>query len=64
MGEAELASPTGDVMRALVDGSALRRTGTPGHHRWGLEFLLSPRVAYITGTDLLVDGGVVASLRS
>jgi NAD(P)-dependent dehydrogenase (short-subunit alcohol dehydrogenase family) len=64
MGEAELASPTGDVMRALVEGSAMRRTGTPHDIAGAVEFLLSPRAAYITGTDLLVDGGVIASFHS
>ena len=51
-------------MRALVDGSALRRTGTPHDIAGVVEFLLSPRAAYITGTDVLVDGGVIASLRA
>jgi NAD(P)-dependent dehydrogenase (short-subunit alcohol dehydrogenase family) len=64
MGKAELASPTGDVMRALVDGSALRRHGTAHDIAGVVEFLLGPRAAYITGTDVLVDGGVIASLRT
>jgi NAD(P)-dependent dehydrogenase (short-subunit alcohol dehydrogenase family) len=63
MGEAELSSSTGDVMRALVDGSALRRTGTPHDIAGVVEFLVGPRAAYVTGTDLLVDGGVIASLH-
>ncbi|MBV8387061.1 MAG: short-chain dehydrogenase, partial [Acidimicrobiia bacterium] len=28
------------------------------------EFLLGPGAAFITGADLLVDGGVVAAVRS
>lgn len=61
--EAELKSSTGDVMRALVEGSALRRTGTPHDIAGVVEFLVGPRAAYVTGTDLLVDGGVIASLH-
>jgi hypothetical protein len=29
-----------------------------------VEFLVSPAASFITGTDLLVDGGVVAAMRS
>jgi NAD(P)-dependent dehydrogenase (short-subunit alcohol dehydrogenase family) len=63
MGRAELASENGEVMRMLVDGSATRRLGTPEDIATAAEFLLSPAASFITGTNLLVDGGVCASIR-
>ena len=63
MGQQELAGPFGDGMRAMVEMSALRRLGTPGDIAAAVEFLVSPAASFITGTDLLVDGGVIAAIR-
>ena len=49
-------------MRAMVAGSGLGRVGTADEVAAAVSFLLSRDAAYITGTDLLVDGGVVASI--
>jgi NAD(P)-dependent dehydrogenase (short-subunit alcohol dehydrogenase family) len=62
MGEAELAGPHGDGMRQMVAGSATGRLGTAEDVAAAATFLLGPEASFITGTDLLVDGGVVASL--
>jgi NAD(P)-dependent dehydrogenase (short-subunit alcohol dehydrogenase family) len=59
----ELAGPSSDVVRGLVAGSALRRMGTPSEIAEAAAFLLGPSASYITGTDLLVDGGCVAAVR-
>jgi NAD(P)-dependent dehydrogenase (short-subunit alcohol dehydrogenase family) len=64
MGQLELAGPTGDGMRAMLDASAVKRLGTPEDMANAAEFLLDPRSSFITGTDLLVDGGVIAALKS
>lgn len=64
MGQAELASETGDAMRAMLDMSAAQRIGTPEDIADAATFLLGPSASYITGTDLLVDGGVVAAIAS
>jgi NAD(P)-dependent dehydrogenase (short-subunit alcohol dehydrogenase family) len=64
MGQLELAGPTGDGMRAMLDASAVKRLGTPEDIANAAEFLLDPRTSFITGTDLLVDGGVIAALKS
>jgi NAD(P)-dependent dehydrogenase (short-subunit alcohol dehydrogenase family) len=64
MGRRELAGPSGDTMRAMVDGSGVRRLGTPDDIAAATEFLLSPAAGFITGIDLLVDGGVVAAVRT
>jgi NAD(P)-dependent dehydrogenase (short-subunit alcohol dehydrogenase family) len=62
MGVAELDGPSGDYMRAMVAGSPSGRLGTPHDIAAAVEFLTGPHATFITGTDLLVDGGVVASL--
>jgi NAD(P)-dependent dehydrogenase (short-subunit alcohol dehydrogenase family) len=64
MGRLELASESGGLMRAMVDNSGLRRLGTPEDIAAAAEFLLGPSASFVTGTDLLVDGGVVAAIRS
>lgn len=62
MSAAELDGPSGDFMRQMVAGSPTGRLGTAQDIAAAVEFLASPGASFITGTDLLVDGGVVASL--
>jgi NAD(P)-dependent dehydrogenase (short-subunit alcohol dehydrogenase family) len=64
MGHLELASPIGDGIRDIVAASATGRLGTPDEIAAAAAFLLSPDAAFITGIDLLIDGGVVAALQS
>jgi NAD(P)-dependent dehydrogenase (short-subunit alcohol dehydrogenase family) len=64
MGQQELASPVGDGMRAMVAMSATGRMGTPDDIAAAAAFLLGPDATFITGTDLLVDGGVVAAAKT
>ncbi len=49
-------------MNALVQMTPLRRTGQPDEIAAAAEFLLSDGASFITGTDLLVDGGVVGQV--
>jgi NAD(P)-dependent dehydrogenase (short-subunit alcohol dehydrogenase family) len=63
MGQEELASPLGDGMRVMIAASATGRVGTPDDIAAAAEFLLGPHASFVTGTDLLVDGGVVAAMR-
>jgi NAD(P)-dependent dehydrogenase (short-subunit alcohol dehydrogenase family) len=62
MGNLELSGPSGEFMRAMVTGSPTGRVGTPHDIASAVEFLVSAQASFITGTDLLVDGGVVASI--
>ena len=60
----ELAGPSGDTMRGMIEMSPSARLGTPADIAAAVEFLASPAASFITGTDLLVDGGVVAAVRT
>lgn len=64
MSHQELASPVGDGMRAMIAMSATGRMGTPDDIAAATAFLLGPDAPFITGTDLLVDGGVVAAVKA
>lgn len=64
MGQLELRGESGGLMQAMVDNAGMRRIGTPDDIAAAAEFLLGPAAAFITGTDLLVDGGVVAAIQT
>lgn len=64
MGQQELASESGAGMRAMIQASGTGRIGTPSDIAAAAAFLLGPESSFITGTDLLVDGGVVAAVRN
>jgi NAD(P)-dependent dehydrogenase (short-subunit alcohol dehydrogenase family) len=63
MGQQELNGPSGSQMRAMIAASGTKRLGTSGDIASAVAFLLSSQASFITGTDLLVDGGVTAALR-
>ncbi len=63
MGQQELAGDSGTTMRAMIDASPAGRLGTPADIAAAAAFLLGPDSAFVSGTGLLVDGGVVATLR-
>jgi NAD(P)-dependent dehydrogenase (short-subunit alcohol dehydrogenase family) len=62
MGRQELEGPVGEIMRQMVDTSPTGRLGTPADIAAAVAFLVSAEASFITGTDLLVDGGVVAAM--
>lgn len=64
MGRLELSGESGGLMQAMVENAGLRRIGTPDDIAAATEFLLGPAAAFITGTDLLVDGGVIAAIQT
>lgn len=63
MGQAELTGPSGDIMRNMIADSGVKRIGTPDDIAAVVEFLIGHEASFITGTDILVDGGTVAGLR-
>ena len=48
----------------MIETSAAGRVGTPDEVAAVAAFLLGPEAGFITGSDLLVDGGVIAALRA
>ena len=54
----------GDAYQQMVDSSAAERCGTSDEIAEASAFLLGEHAGFITGTDLLIDGGVIASIRT
>jgi NAD(P)-dependent dehydrogenase (short-subunit alcohol dehydrogenase family) len=63
MGALEFAGGSREIKLNLLQNSPLGREGTMVETADAIEFLASDRASFITGTDLLVDGGVAAATR-
>jgi len=63
MSRAEAESSGGARMMGMLDACGIGRTGTPAEVAEAVAFLTGPASLYITGTDLLIDGGQAAWLR-
>ena len=57
----ELTGPRGDGYRRFIEGSAAGRAGTPDEVATVGALLMGPDGAFITGSDILMDGGVTAA---
>ena len=60
-------TPAGEydaIVAKLVSEAPAGRVGTPHDVAHAAEFLLDPASSYITGVDLLVDGGTMAAVRT
>ena len=62
MGRLEAANEP--AMADMVAGSALRREGRPEEVAAVAVFLTSEAASFVTGTDVLVDGGAIAAQRT
>lgn len=62
MGRAEMA--TAPVLERVVANLPVPRLGDVEDIADAVEFLISPRASFITGSDLLVDGGSMAQQRT
>jgi NAD(P)-dependent dehydrogenase (short-subunit alcohol dehydrogenase family) len=60
MGKREVSGTGGAA--ELARGSALGRLARPEELASVIAFLCSEQASYMTGTDVLVDGGAVAAL--
>ena len=57
----ELTGPRGEGYQAMISGSPAGRAGTPDEVATVAALLLGQDGAFITGSDVLMDGGVTAS---
>jgi NAD(P)-dependent dehydrogenase (short-subunit alcohol dehydrogenase family) len=57
----ELKGPRGAGYRRMIDGSPVKRAGTPDEVATVAALLMGSDGAFITGSDFLMDGGVTAS---
>jgi len=58
----ELNSPIGDIYRAMIDASPAKRMASPDEVAVAASYLLGPDAGFVTGSDLLIDGGVIAAM--
>ena len=58
----ELNSPIGDMYRAMIEASPAKRMASPDEIAVAANCLLGPDAGFITGTDLLIDGGVISAM--
>ena len=54
----------GDAYQEMINSSAAKRVGTSEEIARAAEFLLNDDSSFITGIDLLIDGGVIASIAT
>ena len=57
----ELTGPRGEGYRRMIESSAAGRAGTPDEVGTVGALLMGPDGAFITGSDILMDGGVTAA---
>ncbi len=59
----ELESPIGDGYRAMISASAAKRVGTVDEVATLAHYLLNQDAGFTTGSDFLMDGGVIAAMK-
>ena len=60
----ELNSPAGEGYQRMIKTCAAGRVRTPDEIAAAAAFLMGRAGTFITGTDLLIDGGVIASIAA
>jgi NAD(P)-dependent dehydrogenase (short-subunit alcohol dehydrogenase family) len=58
----ELNSPIGDGYRAMIAASPAKRMAPPEEIAVAAAYLLGSDAGFVTGSDLLIDGGVIAAM--
>ena len=60
----ERAIPNEDLMEATIQTIPLKRIATPEELAAPIVFLLSSEASFVTGADLIIDGGKTADLNA
>jgi NAD(P)-dependent dehydrogenase (short-subunit alcohol dehydrogenase family) len=58
----ELNSPIGEMYKAMIAASPAKRMASPDEIAVAANFLLGPDAGFVTGSDLLIDGGVISAM--
>jgi NAD(P)-dependent dehydrogenase (short-subunit alcohol dehydrogenase family) len=58
----ELNSPIGEMYKAMIEASPAKRMSSPDEIAIAANFLLGPDAGFVTGSDLLIDGGVISAM--
>ncbi|HEX7761864.1 MAG TPA: SDR family oxidoreductase [Caulobacteraceae bacterium] len=58
----ELNSPIGEVYQAMIAASPAKRMAPPEEIAAAASYLLGSDAGFVTGSDLLIDGGVIAAM--
>ena len=58
----ELNSPIGEMYKAMIEASPAKRLSSPDEIAVAANFLLGPDAGFVTGSDLLIDGGVISAM--
>ena len=53
----------GNTYQTMIEKDACQRVATPDEIAAAAAFLLGPDASFVTGTDLLIDGGTIASMK-
>jgi NAD(P)-dependent dehydrogenase (short-subunit alcohol dehydrogenase family) len=59
----EMASESGPIYRAMIEASPTKRMASADEVASAAAYLMGPEASFITGSDLLMDGGVIAAMR-
>jgi NAD(P)-dependent dehydrogenase (short-subunit alcohol dehydrogenase family) len=60
----EMASESGPIYQAMIAASPAKRMASPDEVAAAAAFLCGPEAGFITGNDLLMDGGVIPAMRA
>lgn len=60
----ELSGPGGENYRRMIEASPVRRVAAPDEVAALAAFVMGPQGGFITGSDFLIDGGVIASIAT
>ncbi len=58
----ELNSPIGEMYKAMIEASPAKRMSSPDEIAVAANYLLGPDAGFVTGSDLLIDGGVISAM--